>query len=131
MTTNNLTYEEFLLQAGVTNSELKAEAAIKQPSTLSLDDYNGLLNSVSKTHPNFNFDNKSRVYRVLRRAVLPKQVLKAKMSINAWEKEIQAMSTCEKADHILNAAESEIKLTARISTSGVKNNQVTHIILNL
>ncbi len=124
---NCLSIADFLLQAGVTSDELNAEASTPQPAVLDLDAYNDILNQVSKSHPSFRFDGPTRRMRVLRRATLPKQVLAAKANIRAWEREIQALSTYEKADQVLGSAEAEMKLLSRMGTSGTSNREVdTH-----
>ena len=56
----------------------------------------------------------------MKRGILPTQVLKAKQSIRAWERELQALDTCTKADQVLDAAESEMKLLDRMGNSGLK-----------
>ena len=92
---NHLSVDDLLAQEGITTDDLAEESRKPQPATLSLDSYNDLVNSFSNTHPSFSFNGKSRHTRVLKRALLPTQIQKAKASIRAWEREIQAMITCE------------------------------------
>ena len=123
---NHLSVDDLLAQEGFTIDDLAEESRKPQPATLSLEAYNDLVNSFSNTHPSFSFNAKTRNTRVIKRDLLPKQIQKAKASIRAWEREIQAMSTCEKADQVLASAEAEMKLVTRMDTAGVLNCEVTH-----
>ena len=116
---NNLPWQEFLSVTGVTLDELNAEALKPQPACLSLFDYNNLMVRVSQSHPTFDFSNKARRLRVMRRGALPSQILLAEANIRAWKREIQALHTCEKADQVLANADAEMKLLDRMGNSGV------------
>jgi len=123
MPLQELTVEQFLNQAGVSVGELDEEASKPQPSALSLANYHALTNRLALSHPGFNFDSKSRRLRVQKRGALPSQILKALQNAKAWERELQALNTCNKADQVLEVAECEMRLLDRMGNTGLTEYQ--------
>ena len=116
---NNLSVQDFLSQTGVSYEDLNAEALKPQPTSLSLANYNVLVLQLSKSHPTFMFDRKSRHARVMKRGLIPNQILRAEDNIRAWKREMQALLTCDKADRVLASADAEMRLLDRMGTAGV------------
>jgi hypothetical protein len=116
----NLSLDEFLDQAGVPLEVLNEQASRPQPKVLSLGDYHALVLKLNKAYPSFSFDSKQVRIRQVKRGSIPGHIQRAAANIRAWQRELDALATCEAADKAVQAAVAELRLLDRLGTNGAR-----------